>query len=124
LDTSSAPLEVVGTVPAHCLPILNGSIENFTNLIWCHRLYQADTLGLSVSKVAKIHRLVCKMFARIEATNIIQRNIVKWLDAPQTRDGRLGIRLRLLMREDCGYGNWSRDNKDPEMWSLYPPESL
>lgn len=52
----------------------------------------------------------------------IQRAAEKWLDAPITRDGRLGIRLRINMREHCGYGTWSRECGDREEWSLYPPK--
>ena len=79
--------------------------------IWCARIRDAGKIGLSKNKVVKVHILVCKYFARQLATKIIHRNLEKWLDKPITNDGKLGIRLRINLREHCSHT------------SLYPPES-
>lgn len=46
------------------------------------------------------------------AVRVIQMHCEKWLDAPKTRDGKMGIRLRVGMRYASGYND------------LYPPTSI
>ena len=107
-------------------------------IVWCQRIKDAKRAGLDSKKMALLLRLVCKAIAREEAVTSIQWNCDRWLDAPVTNDGRLGILLRIGMRQGAGYGTWTGQemwtkNKsekeiwagndvDKEIWSLYPPK--
>lgn len=47
---------------------------------------------------------------REKAAKVIQQGCENWLNAPKTKDGKMGIRLRVGMREMTGYNE------------LYPPQ--
>ena len=105
--------------------------------VWCERIKDAQRIGLNPKKTALLLRFACKAIAQQEV-KLIQRDCDRWLDAPVTNDGRLGILLRIGMREGAGYGTWTgqemwsknKDGKviwagndvDKETWSMYPPK--
>lgn len=125
-----------------CLPALPSGLRDIycTNnpITWCERIKDAERIGLYPHKIAKIYRIVCKMIARKEAVKLIQRNCLHWLEAPVTKDGRLGILLRIGMRYGAGYGTWNGENMwtqtqdgklgwagngvDKEIEYMYPPK--
>lgn len=78
--------------------------------IWSARVRDAPKVGLSMNKVAKIQIILCKYYARQAFKKLFGRYIDNWLDKPVTSDGRLGIRVRIGLREVCGHQ------------SLYPPQ--
>ena len=51
----------------------------------------------------QFQRLICIYITRDIATRIIQRNCRNWIDKPITSNGRLGIALRIGLRQCCNY---------------------
>ena len=84
------------------IPVLPSTLEVFfcrdNPLLWCKAIKDAEDAGLNKYKVAKIHRIVCKYYARNTAAALIHRNCESWLDKPITNDGKMGIRVRVGMK--------------------------
>ena len=84
------------------LPVLPRTLTDLycddNTLIWCYAIKDAEIAGLNKYKVAKIHRIICKYYARNAAAALIQCNCESWLDKPITNDGKMGIRVRVGMK--------------------------
>ena len=105
-------------------------------IVWCERIKDAKRIGIDTKKTALLLRFACKAIARQEAVTFIEWNCERWLEAPVTNDGRMGILLRMGMCENTGYGTWTGQDMwkttkdgnvvwagndvDKEMWSMYP----
>jgi hypothetical protein len=125
LDVTSNRLQILPALPDaikyfECYNFPRGENEN--DIMWCVKIKDADYAYFAPERIARFHRIACVYLARQAAARLIQRNCERWLDAPTTSDGRLGIRLRIGMRKYCGYGKWSRGSADKDLPSLYPPE--
>jgi hypothetical protein len=85
-----------------------------------HRTFQDYLQGVDPNEV-DYH--LNEEFRRI--VELIQEKMGPWLDKPITKDGKLGIRLRINLREHCQYGNWHIGLlPDKQEWSLFPPPTL
>lgn len=75
-------------------------------LIWCENVRRAPRFNLKINKVAMIHVILGKYYARLWFKERLGKYIDKWLDAPVTNDGKLGIRLRINLQKYCDYNGF------------------
>lgn len=99
-------IQIYQTIPRHS-PLSISIYYDEDKLVSIESIREnASTFSLSRNKVqtiAKLKCIACKIIARDLAARIIQRNCERWLDAPITNDGLVGIRCRIGLREVSGY---------------------
>jgi Leucine-rich repeat (LRR) protein len=107
------------------LPPLPKSLKELdchgNSIVVCHpkntwRLKRID-IHLDTQKMAKIYVYAATYLARQRALRVIKRNLHNWIDKPITNDGRLGITVRLGLRNACHQTTkWNPE----KMWTIDP----
>ena len=84
-------------------------------LLVCHNnpiIWYPKHTHLVLKGKYKYQRLVCIYITRDIAARIIQRNCKRWIDKPITRDGRLGLSLRIGLRKHSNYDSMYPQSKE------------
>lgn len=98
----NSTVEYIPRVPFGCMTSIKDSCVDL-----CESILDARKLMIKKrhrQAFSLLHRVQGKRIAKQLAAGLIQRNLDRWLNAPTTRDGKMGIRCRLGMAQVCNTG--------------------